>query len=739
MNVENLVKLVGSGNVKNVEEAWLGMFEEPADASKWLTRTPILKALIDNNREAEAETLATTALEQLAGNLSAEDHLRVGAEFLLAFKNAAELRKAVADLYRQAHGDIEGLEELLKVAGVEAGRPPRRAIRTMDVGVRLQADGYLAHRHDHSAARVISIDRTSWDVEVETGDGPETLSVVELADNYEPALEDDVRVLAQFQPDRLASALRDDPGAIIVAIVRGYGRTIDSDTLKARLCPEFIPEKEWTKWWTRARAAIRQSPNLKLEGRAPYFLTYTANAPSFAQEIEARLLKAHEAQKEFALVEEYIRGCKARKEEPDAALLRRTRERIEERARRTIARTGKVELLPWLIAQRIGELAGDEDAGQHVVDALQKTSNPAAAIMAVEDPAFWPAACTALEKAHPDNLREALEQLLPHAPIRVADDLARHLVELGYTSADFRRMADEVVRDPVTLNEGLLWLWSGPSVAEARTEIPLITLLTRMLHAMGEVRRRDGISREHIKRIQQNTRDVLKARDFARFRQMLEQIEPGVAMALRTQINRLDNLGRLSDDLMRLLRRKFPKLSVEPTAVVPRWLQEDVLYVTDEGYRRKSAEREELIHVKIRQNAIAIGKAAELGDLSENSEYKFALEERDLLQARLAQINKQMDMCRVLTPREVPLDHVGIGSRVTLQHVASGVGKTITILGPWEADPDHGIYNYLTPLAQLLLGKQIGETVNMEFFEPAGEYRITDLAVAIEDKSAAPS
>ncbi|MCB9867224.1 MAG: hypothetical protein H6816_11410 [Phycisphaerales bacterium] len=68
----------------------------------------------------------------------------------------------------------------------------------------------------------------------------------------------------------------------------------------------------------------------------------------------------------------------------------------------------------------------------------------------------------------------------------------------------------------------------------------------------------------------------------------------------------------------------------------------------------KRAELEELVNVKIRENAIAIGRAAELGDLSENSEYKFALEERDLLQARLAQMQKEMDLFRPLKPGGIP-------------------------------------------------------------------------------------
>jgi transcription elongation factor GreA len=350
----------------------------------------------------------------------------------------------------------------------------------------------------------------------------------------------------------------------------------------------------------------------------------------------------------------------------------------------------------------------------------------------VEVPGFWPAACAALEETHPANLAEGLKRLLPHAPIPVANHLATTLIELGATQEEFLAIAEEILREPIMLNEGLLWLWNGPSPKGARVPIPLVTILTRVLHAMGELLRDDSIGRERSRQIALNTRDVLKARKHKRFQDMLEQIEPGVAMALRTQITRLHNLARTGDDLLRLIRLKFPELTIVAPQL-PMWLQDDVLYVTQAGYRRKREELDELVTVKIRENAVAIGRAAEHGDLSENSEYKFALEERDLLQARLAQMQRQMEQARVLQPRDVPTDHIGIGSQVVLEHADGVTRLELKILSPWEADPEGRIVNYQTPLAQTLLGAKVGQTIAVEFFSPPGEYRVISVASAIQD------
>src|SRR5262249_52621646 len=123
------------------------------------------------------------------------------------------------------------------------------------------------------------------------------------------------------------------------------------------------------------------------------------------------------------------------------------------------------------------------------------------------------------------------------------------------------------------------------------------------------------------------------------------------------------------------------------------------------------AELDELVNVKMRENAKAIGAAAELGDLSENSEYKFALEERDLLRARVAQINSEISIARILEADELPDDHVSIGHRIHLQ-TADAARLTVTLLGPWESALAKRIYSYQTPLARRLLGKKAGDTID---------------------------
>jgi len=725
MNTDQLVKLAASGNVKDVEEAWLKLLEGEFDADAWRCRADVLKALSERNNNAVAETLATTALESFNNTATPDDVLQPAGAFLLAIKNSDSLRSAVAGLYRAAFAHVDGLEALIDEAGVEGGRPARRALRTMDVCLNLTEGMCLTHRHEDSAVKVERINRDSWTIDVTDGQRRSSISAVELADNFAPARSDDFNVMARFDRDRLSAWLQDEPGEVVDSILRSSGGEMTSDELQRMLAPSLIPAGEWSKWWTRARAALRNNRHVRIEGRSPYFLKYDPTSLSLEEEAEKALTKAYEPLRELAIVEQYLKDTRTHKHDPDNGLLERARRRIEERAQR-MEKKGAVELLPYLAAQRIAQMYDAPDADAALIAALQRSEDPVESILQVTDASYWPAACKALEDSHPQDLVGALRRLLPHAPLRVADDLAEHLVELGCGHDVFRELAEEILREPVRLNEGLLWLWNGPGPKTARVAVPLATILTRMLAALGEVQRADRLTRERVRQITGNNRDALKARRFERFREMLTHIEPGVAAAMRTQIQRLDNLARTGDDLLKHIREKFPQLTVvEPR--LPKWLQEDALYATEGGYNKRHAELEDLVHVKIRENAIAIGRAAELGDLSENSEYKFALEERDLLQARLGQIQREMDAYKPLKPEDVPTDHVGIGCRIVLEHVETRTPQEVTLLGPWESNTDARIYNYRTPLAQSILGTRLGEVTQVEFFDPPGDYRVVKI------------
>ncbi len=737
IDLSALIQLAASGNSKTVEEAWMAALEEhaddPAEVASW---TPLLEKLAELDRVSEAEPLAWAALEAVRESAGAEKALEVAGPFLLALSRSDELKRQVADIYAAAYADRENLAVLLEEAGIGGGRPPRRALRTLEVCLHIAPGSYLVARHQDEPARVEAVDPTTWEVTVETPAGRRTLGPVQLADEYAPVEENDFRVLRQFAPDRLREMLAKEPARVVISILRAQGNHLNSNALAERLTPDPIPVAEWTKWWTRARAAIKRNPNLQITGRSPYEISYHAVAITIESETEARFKRTHDPVEQLDCIESYLRECKSRVREPDQEMLARFKKRIDQTARRQL-RTGAADVLTTLLVSRrvlVATGVSEEEADRPVVEFLAAASEPTRYMKAVTSDALWPAACRCLKAAHPARYMDFCEALLLEAPTGACDLLAGDLLAGGFDGTRFDALVQRILRDPVQNVNALAWLWLGP-VAELNVPLPpLPTLCAKLVAVAGEMKRRDELSREVKKNIQTRVREALSANQYARFKDCLTQTSAGVAETWRTRIARLDNLGRaVPEDLVKLIRAVFP--DTRRTPPISPWKREDILYMTAAGRSKLAADIEELVNVKMRDNAKAIGEAAAHGDLSENSEYKFALEERDLLRARVAQLQEQWAQSAVLEPQEVPEDHVGFGTRVTLRTSESGETLQMTFLGPREADASQCIYNYKSPIGQKLMGLTPGDTVELSFGEYSGVYTLESVENSLRESS----
>ena len=732
MSIEALSKLAASGNVTAIEEKWLIWLEDDSHPGVWQQRAAVLDALVRQGKQEEAVTLAGTAIEQFASKWTARQAIGPATAFLLAIKKSDTLRKAVGDLYLEAYTDTPGLEALLDESGIYAGRPVRRAVRTLDVCLQLREQCHLAHRDEHTPARVTKIETDPWKIEIIFCGDARSFGPVELADQFEPAAEQDYRVLAEFFPDRLKERLIDDPASVVIEMLNVHGGTMDSDQLARWLRGRFIAEKDWTKWWTRTRQALKATHRVEIEGRTPYYLTYREIEESLQERFLSRIKRLHDARRELAIVDECIKACTTHGQTPDTAFFDEVRRRFVHRADVSLDRGKQVDLTSLLAEARVAQLAGDPDPDRRVIEALAGLDNPAAAIRRIEIPQFWPHACDLVAQANPQAHRPTLQAVLPNAPLSVADDIAQKLVHCGADAAFFAQLADQACRNPVELNEALLWFWSGPQPEPAQVDVPLVTLLTRILAALAAVDQDDTLPADRKKAIRTTSREVLRARRYERFRRMLTEIETGMAAVLRTDINRSQGLSRANtEDMLKLLNKQFPSLTAKPKALAPKWKRDNILYCTRLGKQARQKELDELVNVKIRENAIAIGKAADMGDLSENSEYKFALEERDLLHARLAQIQKEMEIARVITDQDISDRFVDIGSRVVMIQSGGDARHEFTILGPLETDIENMVFNYQTPIAQTVLGAKVGEEIESDFFDPPGRYRIERIENAL--------
>jgi transcription elongation factor GreA len=152
--------------------------------------------------------------------------------------------------------------------------------------------------------------------------------------------------------------------------------------------------------------------------------------------------------------------------------------------------------------------------------------------------------------------------------------------------------------------------------------------------------------------------------------------------------------------------------------------------VTQASYDQKQMEYKHFVEVDIPANSKDISLAVEKGDLSENAEYKAALEHQEQLKARVSNLDEELKKARIVSAHDVITDEAGFGCRVTLLNMDTNANEILTILGEWESDPTSGIISYKSPLGRSILFRKVGEEFDFQLDSKKTPYKVLSIECA---------
>ena len=149
--------------------------------------------------------------------------------------------------------------------------------------------------------------------------------------------------------------------------------------------------------------------------------------------------------------------------------------------------------------------------------------------------------------------------------------------------------------------------------------------------------------------------------------------------------------------------------------------------LTSEGLKKLEDELEYLRGQKRREIAERIKQALSFGDLSENSEYDEAKNEQAQVEVRIVQLEKILKNAKIIDENEVTTDVVNVGSIVKLFHKGSKEEVEYLIVGSTEADPDSFKISNESPVGAALIGRKVGEDVDIEVPIGVVSYKILEI------------
>ena len=140
----------------------------------------------------------------------------------------------------------------------------------------------------------------------------------------------------------------------------------------------------------------------------------------------------------------------------------------------------------------------------------------------------------------------------------------------------------------------------------------------------------------------------------------------------------------------------------------------DRIPMTQEGYNKIKAELQRLVSEEMPKIAEKIAQARSEGDLRENAEYHGQRERQGMLQAKINLLKDKVARAQIIDPTSFPRDEVSFGAIVRVKDLDLDDEEEFTLVGAGEEDYDTGKILVTSPIGQGLLGKKIGDQVEIK-------------------------
>lgn len=215
--------------------------------------------------------------------------------------------------------------------------------------------------------------------------------------------------------------------------------------------------------------------------------------------------------------------------------------------------------------------------------------------------------------------------------------------------------------------------------------------------------------------------DALTRKEFASYRSRAKGLLDGGKVAIRLLMESANQqqASRFSQRISRIdsvepQRQGLVEQAAQHQRQDVEANQQPVLAATRSAVEEKQEELRTLLEVEIPKTLKGINAAAAEGDLRENFEYHMLRDRQELQSARAAKLQEELAVVRILEPGAADTSAVNIGTVVHVEDNDGTALEPITILGAWDTDLDRRIFANGSELAQRMMGKTPGETVEID-------------------------
>ena len=670
---EDASVLIQQKKFDDLEALWMSRIEaDPSDVESFIT---IAKALRKAEQRGQSDTLLGLLADVLKERQLWGQRLQVLKEVGRLSKHPVQLRPQIEEALRKSVGTHKNFERAFQFANFNdpQSNPIEKAEK---IETWLNYDEgecfFMAGRGAGCVTELnpeLGVCRLDFEKEKRV-----SVPLGAAAKFLTPLPEGHVLRQKFSDPEKLQRQAKDSPSEFLALILKSFGRPMAMAEVRDAVIG-IVPETKWSSWWT----AARKNPQVVTSGTGTKATYAFAGSQVDAETAIRRDFDRAEVKMKLELARKH-----SGRSQPLADFFSSALAAEATRLARTDAS------MAWQILTTLEALPGRYDSP---IDPISLLSGPMASrtIAGINDKPLREKALALVRANHPDWPKVYAEEFFLDDEPRILTSIISELEKAGQTEVR-DRLIDETLRYPRRHPRAFYWyvkrLAEDESVSDKATYAVLFQIL-------------DALTHDEFSGVRARLKDMFERGGLA-VRIVMNQDNEEQARRL---VETLDRYGAVEEYRREIVKQaalmKYPQLR-EPEA--------EPVYATAESLEKKRAELHNLKNVEIPANSRALQAAREMGDLRENFEYKAARSRAEYLSARVGELAGEIARVRVLDPAQVDTSVVHVGTKVELAN--GDVRREVTILGPWESAPEHGVYSNQSDVAKKLIGHAAGDIVS---------------------------
>jgi transcription elongation factor GreA len=725
LSIEGFIK---NGEFNEILPLWNKLMSISSEDAQFFER--VERMLVEAKRQELASTLLKSLLQKHKDDENPNRSIEILKKILDYTSEDINARKDLIKFYLKKYGSHSQYEQFLKLSKLTNFKyPVKHAILDFEKNIVFDKGNFVFHRA-WGVGKITDIENEFIIIDFKDKMS-HRMSIQMALQSLMPVSKSHIYAVEQEDSQMLQALFKDDFIDFFEILIKSYDGNISLNDIKKELVPKYVAQKDWAKWWSKARTEIKKNPHFGVSLKKKDIISLRDKPLTFADELLNNFIRSDSFSEKLDIAIEFVNNIESEEGKPIIQYF------IDYFGSKTKEGSPTKEILSYFILNGFSKYIDSQklklDAIRAKILQFIKSSNELPLIsIKISSYDYKKDFINLIEEARED-WPNVVSEILFETPVRIHKYIINNLIRANAFNI-INLFIDRIITGAKQNPEIFVWVaknifsntWDYYWLDYSRER--LVLTFFRILNELKKIETKGNrLKNTALEILIDNENEVMKNIVNHSSSSLLNKIYD-----LFKNINYIEESH--AEKLFSLIKIKYPDFNVTDKKISDEeWEVElEKLIVSREGYNRMQSELNRMVNVGMVTLSRELAKSSDIsGDVRENVEFNALMEKQTILKIAINRLDNEIKKAEIINPDNISTEKVNIGTRIHYNDTDSNKQNEYVILGPWDADYGKRILSYRSPIAKAFLGKAVNDTVTFKIGEETKNLQIVLIEKAL--------